>query len=899
MARLRSLIDTLLRRSRFERGMAEELRFHVDAFTEDLVRSGVPRDEAARRARLEFGGVESVKERCRQARGLRTVDEIRQDVRYAIRTMARAPVLTLAAAASLALGIGANTAIFGFVDAVFLRTIPVPSPHELYYLGHFSGPETSSNYPLFERYRDARIFDALTAYWIRPLRVVTPEGAEPVTGQFVSGNYHAALGVPLAVGRGFISDHDRDASRPPVAVISDGYWARRFGRSPRAVGSTLNVGGRTIEIVGVTRPGFYGLDSESRVDITLPLSMIALDAPAFFDDHTGWMGMRIVGRLGPAGTEAQARTAAETVFSRYMGEPEQAWVRGPAFNERFRRAALLPASRGSDGMRERTATPLVVLGAMAGILLIVACANVANLLLARAAARRREVAVRVSMGASRSRLVRAFLTEGVLLATLGAVLGLPVALGISEGILSLMNAGPSPFALDVTVNGRVLAFTMLVAVLTGIGFALAPAIGATKVDPAPSLRASVAAPMAGHRALRGRFLLVSQIALCVLLLVLSGLLGRSLLKLRTFDAGFAREGVVLADVNTLGTEFTPESRLRLYTTLIDRLQRLPGVLEVSSSTRTPIDLSSQRRRLDVPGANVRGAQGVSLNIVSPGFFRTFGIRLLHGRGFTADDRGDKPVVAVVSEAMARVYFGSSNAIGRTFTFAGVGVTVVGVVEDMRHERLREPSASVMLFLPLAQTSLTQTSLARGENGIPVPAGITLAIRTSGNSRALTSAIRDNVRQLAPVAMVSYVRTIEQQLDASMVRERLLAVLSAGLSGLALLLACVGLYGTLSYNVARRAREIGIRMALGAARRNVLRQVLRESVIIAALGVIIGGTAALFATRLVSTFLFELSPRDPLTLASAAAVLLATALAAGYFPARKAAAVDPAGVLKAE
>src|SRR5262245_28617319 len=406
--RLRFFLRGLFRRRHFEGAMSDELQFHIDAFAEDLVRSGVPRVEAVRRAQLEFGGVESVKEQCRQSHGLRLADELGQDLRYAVRTMARTPVVTAAVIVSLALGIGANTALFGFIDAVFFRTVPVRNPHQLLFLAHHSGPAASSNYPLYERYAAVEPFAGVTAYLVGSFRVQHAGGVEPVTGQFVSGNYHDLAGVPMTLGRGFSSEPDRDPSRALVAVISDAFWARAFGRSADAVGRIITVNGRRVEIVGITGRRFYGFDSQSRVDITLPISLIGLDDPAFFDDHTGWMPLRLVARLKPGITEAKALAAADKAFQQFMGEPEQQWVRQSPNADRFRSAAFLPAARGSEGRRELTEKPVRLLVAMAGILLLIACANVANLLLVRGASRRREVAVRAATGAGRARLIRQF-----------------------------------------------------------------------------------------------------------------------------------------------------------------------------------------------------------------------------------------------------------------------------------------------------------------------------------------------------------------------------------------------------------------------------------------------------------------------------------------------------------
>jgi predicted permease len=897
-ARLRSVLRGLFRRRQFEGAMSDELQFHIDAFADDLVRRGVPRDQARRRARVEFGGVESVKEECRQSRGLRVADELRQDLRYALRTMVRAPVVTVAVVISLALGIGANTALFGFVDAVFLRMVPVREPQELVYLGHHAGPTTSSNYPLYERYATVDAFAGITAYLAGSIRADAGGGVEPETGQFVSGNYHRVLGVPVVLGRGFSAEPDRDASRALMAVISDAYWLRVFDRSQDVLGRRITVNGRRVEIVGVTAPGFYGFNSELRVDITLPLSMIGLDAPRFFDDHTSWMALRLVGRLKPGVTQAQALAATDTVFQQFMREPEQQWVRKGPNTDRFRSAALLPAAWGSDGRRELTEQPVRVLVAMAGILLLIACVNVANLLLVRGAARQREVAVRAGIGASRARLIRQFASEGLLLALCGGLVGLPVARWMTGTIVSLLEAGPTPFLIDVTLDGKALAFTFGVAALTGLGFALLPAIRATAgaAALAPALRTSEGAAPRHRAASVGQVLVSAQIALCVLLLMASGLLARSLFNLAMVDAGFDRDQITLASVNTIGPDFSPERRILLYDALSERVRLLPGVMSVASSTRTPIDLSSRFNKIVVHGVTVPGVHGVSPNTVAPGYFRTFGIGLVRGRLFDDGDGAGRPRVAVVSESTARFYYGDGNPLGRTISLETEDpITIVGVVEDVRHERLTEPVPPKMVYTPLAQTAGALDS----DGDSAVPTRITLAVRSGADVRALGEAIRAEMRRIDPGAMVSYVRTLDQQLDAALVRERLLAVLSSGISVLALLLACVGLYGTLSYTVVRRAREIGVRMALGAARATVLRQILRQSLTIAISGIVVGGVTSLWASRALSAFLFELSPRDPATLTAVIALLLVTAAAAGYVPAHRAASVDPARVLKAE
>jgi predicted permease len=489
--RLRSLAAGIVRRGRFENAMTDEMRFHLEAYADDLVTAGLSPAEARRRARLEFGGVERVKEECRQARGLRIVDELRQDVRYAVRSMAKTPGFTTAAVISIALGIEANTAIFTLMDAVLLRAVPVKDPHQLFLLAHDPGVrvDMSANYPMFEHYRKVDVFSGVTAYIThgQGFRVGTADGSETVDGQFVSGNYHSVLGVPFVLGRGFASESDRAASPSLVAVISDSYWARRFGRAPDVLGRTLTIRGRVVTIVVVTAPEFYSLEPGLRVDVTLPMSIRALDQPGFLDYHGGFISLRMVGRLRPGVDEAQAASALDTAFQQFMSKPEQQWVYEGS-RQHFRSAALLPAARGSDDLRRQYSKPLNVLMAMVGLVLVIACANVANLLLARAATRTKEVAVRMGVGAGRPRLIKQFLTESLLLALGGGVLGLLLAFPATRAIVSLFNAGPISVLLDVSPNATILAFTTLVSMLTGIAFGLVPAVRATHVDLTPALK---------------------------------------------------------------------------------------------------------------------------------------------------------------------------------------------------------------------------------------------------------------------------------------------------------------------------------------------------------------------------------------------------------------------------
>jgi len=893
LTRLRATIVGLFRRDRFEHDMAEEMRFHMRAYADDLQCAGVSPQEAERRARMEFGGVESLREDCREAYGFQWFDELRQDLRYSGRQILRAPGFSAAVIVSLALGIGANTAIFSLMDAVLFRTLPIADPTSVYYLAHRSATDSSSssNYPLLERYRSTDVFSGVTAYSGETFTVSTADGRERVNGQFVSGNYHDVLGVPMVLGRGFTNESDRPAGQPPVAVISHAYWERRFARRQDVIGQTLTIGGRAVTIVGVTVPDFHGLDSGYRTDITLPISVNVLDEPGFLGDREGWTSLSIIGRLAPGVTEGRALAAVDAIFRRFWWEPENAWARDPRSPSEF--GLLMPAGKGSSWLRQRYATPLRTLMGMVGIVLLIACANVANLLLARASARSREVAVRLSIGAGRTRLVRQFLTESLLLAGVGGALGLAVAVASSGAILSLFDTGQSPIRLDVELNGRVLAFTIAIAILTGVAFGLVPAFRATRVDLTQALKEGGNVRRRGRLAV-GKTLVVAQIALCVLVIAASGLLVRSLRNLRTFDAGFQRDNILLFNLSTGGPSFTPESRAALYEQLDQRLRRLPGVAAVSFSSRSPIDNSAETRGIVVPGFQAPGRHGVSAYVVTPDFFQLFGMRLLRGRGFEAMPRAGAPNVALVNEAMARFYFGSSDPIGRTLRFGTEQEfsTIIGVVEDSRHEVLRE-AAPATVYTPFWQPAkgLDGTSDVRGR--------VTVEIRATSSIEALEASVRNEVRALSKDATVWYIRTMQQQLDAALIRERLLAKLSSGFGLLALLLAFIGLYGVMSYRVARRVREIGIRVALGATRGMVLGHVLRETFGVAVAGLVIGLAAALGTTKVVSAFLFQLSPRDPAMFALVAALLLVTALVAGYLPARRAAGVEPMQALRSE
>ncbi|HET9369793.1 MAG TPA: ADOP family duplicated permease, partial [Vicinamibacterales bacterium] len=706
-ARLRSFLAALAGRRRFEDDMHAEMAFHLDARIDDLMATGLSRAAATRRARMEFGTVDAIADDCRQSRGLRLVDTTLQDVRYAVRLLRRNPGFTAAAIVSLALGIGANTAMFTLVDAVMIRAVPMHDPRNLFFLAHGGAdtPGTSSNYGLFERYAQlTEVFDGVTAYSTSGLKLQTSAGVESVDSLWVSGNFHAVLGVPIAFGRGFASERDRQSGGSPIAVISDGFWARRFGRSPDVLGQPLIVNGHTVTIVGVTAREFTGLVPGLQPAITLPLSVRVLDEPEFLDTRDTWTSMPILARLKAGISEAQALAAADVAFKQYMSEKDNQWIakRNP---EAFSAARFLPAAKGSAVLRQRYAMPLTVLMAMVGLILLIASANVANLMLVRGEARAKEVAIRLCVGGGRRRLIRQFLTESVLLALSGAALGLFLAQWGTQAIMAFFGSLEAPILLDVAPNARVLSFTAAIAIATGVLFGLIPALKSTRIDLTPTLKEGGSTTVRARRWMTGHALAASQLALGVMVIAVAALLARSLYNLKSLDAGFRGDHLLLFTLDSYGMQVDAPRRAAIYDDLLGRLRALPGVTHVSASRSTPIHTSGNARALHMPGTpETMDQRSVWTNMITPGYFETFGIRLLEGRHFTdADVRGSLKV-AVINDTMARFYFGDRDPLGQTFAFLNDEkdpLTVVGVVEDTYQMNLREAPPKIV-YTPLVQ-----------------------------------------------------------------------------------------------------------------------------------------------------------------------------------------------------
>jgi predicted permease len=881
----------LIGRGRVEAQLDDELRDHVERQVADYVRTGMSEPEARRRTRVEFGGLDQVKEQCRDVRGTRLIEDLLQDLRYASRVLGKSPGFTIAAVASLALGIGANTAIFSLIDAVMLKSLPVQEPERLIepVTDRGSGqPFNAFSYPALVHFRDhATTLEGMIASHSSRLFIVIGSAAPELgEGQYVTGNFFPVLGVPALLGRTVQPADDRPEAAP-VAVLSHAYWQRRFGGDPYILGRRLTLDGHVFTIVGVAPPRFRGMTVGRNVDVWIPLAVERRLRTPSWTSSAGYKWLQLVGRVKAGSTYEQARVELQTMFRTGVIEAELALLKSPEPDHPATRWRLLvePARAGLSAGRRQFSEPLVVLLAVSGLVLAIACLNVANLLLARAAARRQEMAVRLSLGAARSRVMRQLLTESLLLASAGAALGIALAYAGCQYLLAFFATSRAPVRLEIGPDIRVLVFTAALALATGLLFGLAPAWRTTRQAQSAWLVGAVRVHGSRDRRMMSRMLIGAQVALSTIMLVGAGLFLRSLHNVRSIETGFDRDGVLIVTTDASRSGLTASAQRAAFRELIARLAAIPGVVEASLSWVTPIEGGGSMRTLHVrddDGA-VREARNVHLNWVSPGYFSTMRTPIQAGRDFTWQDTVTSPKTALVNQTMARRYFGNEQAVGRRVTLDTATYEIVGVVGDAKYLELRDTVPPTLYF------SAFQQEHASGQ----------FVIRTEGRPLAIESSAREIVHAAAPSIAVTKVRSLAEQVDASIVRERMLGVLSGFFAGLGLLLAAVGLYGVLAYMVARRTSEIGIRMALGAKPSLIARMVLREALTLTAGGIVAGTVVALLLSRSLSGLLFGLTPTDPLTIASVAVVLVATALAAAYLPSRRAARLDPTVALRHE
>ena len=823
-----------------------------------------------------------------------------QDIRYAYRNLKRSPLFTSVALVSLALGIGANSAIFTLADQVLLRRLPVSHAGELLYFtspGPQSGMVWGSNrfsYPMFQDLRDHNlVFAEVAARFDTALNLSYKNRSEQVTAEIVSGNYFDTLGLSTIIGRGLTSDDNRVPGGHSVAVLTYDYWQSRLGGDPAILNQVLLLNGHPMTVIGVAAPGYRGFDVGQRVDVLVPAMMKAQMTPTWngLDDRRV-IWLQLVGRLRPGVTVQQAEASLQPYYHALL-EME---ARDIPF--RFARARkefvskplkIQPAGRGISDFRDQFNQPLRILLGIVGMLLLIACANLANLLLARAAGRQKEIALRLAMGASRFRLVRQLVVESLMLSLAGAALGLVCAAWTVGGLLGILSNADS-LGITGSLDWRVFAFTFALALVTGVLFGLVPAWQATSPRLAHTLKNQAAnvSPGSGHVRLR-KALVVSQVALSLLLLIAATLFTRSLHNLRNVDLGFHRESLLAFDLDPALNAYSAERIRRFAGTIQERVAAIPGVRAAAIGVNPLVGDSIDMRSIHVEGYQAREDENMSpyCDSVSPGYFSTLGIPLQIGREFNEADRLGAPQVAVVNDAFAKYFFKGANPIGRRFGFGkdkGTPVEIVGVVRNSKYSRVEEETPRVV-YLPFAQD--------------PNPGSMVVYARAAGDPKALFPAVRRTVRQVDPVLPVTRLRTMDEQVDSSLSAQRLIATLSGLFAGLATILAAIGLYGVMAYTVTRRTREIGIRLALGAGRRNVLRLVMREVAILTATGMVIALPAAVAAARLLRSELYGVGPSDPLSIAAALIALVSVALLAGYIPAERAARVNPNVALRYE
>jgi predicted permease len=833
----------------------------------------------------------------------RMEDEMFQDLRYGARMLLKNKGFTAVAALTLALGIGANTALFSVMDAVMLKTLPVRDPEQLFvfrWLGSagwhkgFRGSTdkdaatglestVSMSYQAFERLRDQnQTMASVFAFRSLGLLNLNVDGqAEMASGQVVSGNYFAGLGAPAALGRTLTTEDDK-TNAAAAAVISHRYWQRRFGSDPAVVGKVIYISGAAFTMVGVTPPRFFGTSEVgSAPDITVPMAMLAQvsrDYAEFQRSASNWW-LQIMGRLKPGVSAELAQSELTAILQRHALElPNESGAE--------RVTPQIKLDSGSQGLmrnRRRFSSQFEVLIAIAALVLLIACVNLANLSLARAATRQREMAVRLSVGASRLRLVRQLLTESMLLSGLGAALGLIFAYWGKDALLALLVGSPGGFAVDLRLDWRALVFTAAISAMTGLLFGLAPALRATRIELTPMLKETPGAALS-LRSRLSKALVVAQVAMSLVLLTGAGLFAQTLRNLNRLDAGFDRENLLLFTVNP---RYEESRRASLYQQLTERIAALPGVRSVSSSGFPVLAFSYTGESISVPGYTPRADEEMQVRsaAVAPNFLATMGIPLLQGREFTPQDNRQAPSVAVVNQALVARFFPNQNPLGQRIIVDGTEMQIVGVARDAKYGSIREAIVPVV-YLPYLQRPA-------------LPSEVSFVARTVGDPMASVAAIRQAVRSIDPNLPLFNVRTQSELIALGFRRERLFATMSSFFGLLALALVSIGLYGVMSYTVARRTHEIGIRMALGAQSGNVLRMVMGESLLLVLIGSAIGLAAALTATRLIAGMLFGVTPSDPLTLALATLLLLAVAALAGWLPARRAARVDPMVALRQE
>ena len=910
IARVRAFFTT----RHLDRDFEQELESHVAMLIEDNVRRGMTPAEARRTALILVGAGSSIKEQHRDARGLPIIEVVLQDVRHAVRGLARTPGFTAVAIITLALGIGANTAIFTLLDQALLRLLPVQHPRELVlvtsrgsHYGNTAGDGSELSYPLYLDFRDHNdVFEGMFARVSAQKQIHIDGQAEQVSAELVSDSYFRVLGVTAARGRTILPSDDA-VSDATVTVLSYRYWLSRFGGEDSAIGRSIVLSRRVLTIIGVAEKGFDGASLGSATQIFVPMQMasmlapISTDRPILQDRRSRWLN--VFGRLRPGVTLEQAQAKLQPFYaSRLAFEVHEPSFGRASETDKSRylqnTVELRPAGDGKSLLRGRLAQPLWILMGVAATVLLIACANLANLLLARAMARRREFAVRLALGAGRRRLAQQLLVESLLLAFTGSAVGLIIATWGADALLRFVTPLSGALTLSAAPDGRILAFTLAVAALTGLGFGFAPAVQTTRPDLAPTLKDEAGAVAGGGYTRLRRTFVVIQVALSAVLLVTAGLFIRTLDNLMRTHLGFDATHVVSFQVNPEAAGYDEERGKTFIKLLRERIETTPGVAGAAFASQQLLSGGGWNNRITIEGRAYNAEERVfsSNNGISPGYFATMGIPLVAGRDFDARDERTPPPgtalsprVAIANETFAKRYLGGKSPLGRRVGFGRdpgtpTPIEIVGLVSDARYAGVKG-DIPPQLFFPFLEG--------------PRVGLLTMYVRTREEPALIIPALRRVVQQLDPAIPVQSARTLNEQVEISVSLERLIALLTAAFGLLATLVAMIGLYGVLTYTVTRRTREIGVRVALGAAVRDISWLVTREVILLVAVGVAFAIPAIWGLTRVVESQLYGVTPLDPLTIALAIGLLAAVAAVAGFLPARRAARVDPLVALRYE
>ena len=893
----------LMRRQQFDADLDEEMRLHVELREQEQERAGLTPEDARYAALRRFGNTTLLKEESYMAWGWNWLESFFQDIAYGSRAMLRSPALTIVALLSLALGIGANTAIFSLLDAVMLRSLPVKDPAQLVLLGKgntsgitddFARTQLYS-YPFYRQmWGKNQVFSDTAAIFSMANDVHGfVEGrteSEPMKVQLVSGTYFATLGVSAFEGRTLNDADDNSEGDHPVAIISYAWWKRSLARDPNVLNRTLKLGATTYNIIGVAPPEFFGTKVGEAPDMWVPLSMVKEVPPNFggYKDNFS-ESLLIMARLKPGISIREATSNVNLLFRQILlGFPDAKL--SPENLQRLdkTKVPLTPMATGLSSLRRQFSEPLQILMAVVALVLLIACANLANLLLARSTARARELAVRQALGARRTRIIRQLITESLLLAGAGGVLGVALASIANRLLLRMVSGGLNAIPLDVSIDTRLLLFTIAVTIATALIFGTVPAFRATRPQLTETLKAGRSPQGTGEKNPLAKALVISQVALSLVLLVGAGLFLRSLVNLNNVDPGFNKENVLRLDIDSSSAGYKPgEPReVALNQQIEERVSALPNVKAASFSAFT-FHEGSWNSNVVVPGMKIEEDINVKHNVVGTGYLATMQIPLLAGRNFSPSDTSTSQSVAIISEHTAKTLFPLGNPIGRRY---GLGdnkpendVTVIGVAKDVKFGDLAEEPVNLD-YIPYSQHPWVFGDFE---------------VRYTGDFAPVAAAVQQTIHSIDRNLPITHVTTLDEQVARSFTNQRLVAQLSAFFGLLAVFLSCIGIYGVMSYAVTRRTNEIGIRMALGAGRSNMLWLVLREILILVSIGVVIGVPVALAGDRLVSNMLFGLRPTDPVTLVSATVMLLIVAAIAGYLPARRASRMDPMVALRYE